>query len=334
MPANLTPEYLKAELEYKRAETIEEKVACLQRMLAVMPKHKGTDKLQAELRRRLAKLRDEAESQGRRKVLSRRIKPEGAGQIILVGPPNSGKSSLLRALTNAHPLIADYPCSTREPLPGMMEFEDILIQLVDMPPVFPGYCESFVFDNIRAANAMLLVVDITAPDPVRDFNTTLALLKDKHIEPIPHGFPATTHKGIPTIAYLLALNKADLDPDGTLAALIREEISSKVRTTVISAHTGFGLEELKRELFLVLNVIRIYTKEPGKPPDLRSPYTIPRGSTVLEFAARVHHDFAEHFKSARVWGSARFNGQAVPRDHVLADRDVVELSADTPAGFR
>ncbi|MGQ9660884.1 MAG: GTPase [Kiritimatiellia bacterium] len=121
MPANLTPEYLKAEQDYKRAETLEEKIACLQRMLAVIPKHKGTDKLQAELRRRLARLREEAESPKGRQGVSRRIKPEGAGQIVLVGPPNSGKSSLLRALTNAQPLVANYPCSTREPLPGMME---------------------------------------------------------------------------------------------------------------------------------------------------------------------------------------------------------------------
>jgi len=325
MPANLSPEYFKAEQEYRVARTPEEKLACLERMLSVIPKHKGTDRMQADLKRRIAGLRDTLERRSKKKGPSYRVKPEGAGQVMLVGPPNSGKSTLLAALTHAEPVIADYPCTTREPVPGMAPYEGIQIQLVDLPPVWREHCESFVFDNIRACDGALVVLDLGAADPVRDLTDTLAFLREKHIELAParrNGEPP----GAGGIESLLVLNKSDLDPDGEVARLAREMMDVPLPVHVISARERTGLTELVADLFRLLHVVRIYSKQPGTPPDLDSPYTLPVGSTALDFAAHVHKDFADHFRGARVWGSAKFDGQTVQRDHVLADRDVVELT--------
>jgi ribosome-interacting GTPase 1 len=327
MPANLTPEYRKAEQEYKAASRPDERLACLQRMLSVMPKHKGTDKLQGDIKRRIALLKKGQQERGRKKGPSYRVRPEGAGQIMLVGPPNSGKSTLLAALTHAEPHIADYPCTTLEPMPGMARWKDIQFQLVDLPPVWRGHSESFVFDNIRGGDGTVVLVDVSAPDPVGDIQETLAILGEKHLEPVPpRRDEESDDPGLDDTECLLVLNKADLDPDGGVVSLIREMMDTPLPVTVISAKTGAGLDALSEAMFRLLHMMRIYTKEPGKPADRDEPYAVPAGSTVLEFAERVHKDFAEQFKSARVWGSAKFDGQTVQRDHVLQDGDVVELA--------
>jgi len=327
MPANLTPEYRKAEQEYRAARTPDEKLACLQHMLSVIPKHKGTDRLQGDIKRRIARLKDTVQAQTKKRGPSYRIKPEGAGQVMLVGQPNSGKSSLVTALTHARPEIAAYPCTTREPVPGMLDYEAVHIQLVDLPPVWREHCESFVFDNIRACDAVLVVVALDSSDPVADLDETLAFLEEKHIALVPAlDEPPDPESEDGGIEHLLVLNKADLDPDGKKASTTRQKLGGAPHARVVSAETTAGLDELAADIFAMLHVIRIYTKEPGKPPDLDTPYTVPIGCTTIEFAASVHKDFAEHFKSARVWGSAKFDGQVVQRDHVLQDRDVVELS--------
>ena len=136
MPANLTPEYLAAEEEFKSAQSHEEKIAALERMLSTVPKHKGTEKLQADIKRRLSRERKEGHKKGgARTVPFWLVKKEGAGQVALIGPPNAGKSSLLAALTNARPEVADYPFTTHAPTPGMMAYENIQVQLIDLPPV-------------------------------------------------------------------------------------------------------------------------------------------------------------------------------------------------------
>lgn len=327
MPANLTPEYFNAEKEYKAAKTPEEKLVGLQRMLSVIPKHKGTDKLQADLRRRISQLKERLEQRTKKKGPSFRVKPEGAGQMTLIGPPNSGKSALLAALSNAEPEIADYPFTTREPAPGMVHYKDVQIQLVDLPPVSREHCESFVFDNIKVSDGALLVIDLGAPDPVEDLSQTLDVLQGKRISLVPPEADALeAEPGVAVVRSLLVLNKSDLDPDGELTALIREMIDSPLPFHVVSAQERVGLDGLVADIFDLLHVIRVYSKQPGKPPDLDAPFTTPIGTTVLDFAGRVHKDFAENLKSARIWGSAKFDGQIVQRDYVLQDGDIVELS--------
>ncbi|NQT94703.1 MAG: 50S ribosome-binding GTPase [Lentisphaerae bacterium] len=327
MPANLTPEYMKAEQEYRRASTPEDKLSCLRHMLSVIPKHKGTDKLQGDLKHRIARLKEAVDRGSRKKGPSYRVRPEGAGQIMLVGSPNSGKSALLGAMSHAEPEVADYPCTTREPVPGMVEFEGVQIQLVDLPPVWREHCESFVFDNIKACDAVLLVADLSSPDPAENVREILAFLGEKHVSLVPaRAEESAAELGRETVEYQLVLTKADLDPDGDVAAVVTRELGGEIPVRVVSVNTGKGLDALPGDMFRLLRVIRVYSKEPGGPADHTSPFAVPIGCTVFEFAGHVHHDFAEQFKSARVWGSSKFDGQTVERNFVLQDRDIVELS--------
>ncbi|RJP33405.1 MAG: TGS domain-containing protein [Candidatus Omnitrophota bacterium] len=328
MPANLTPDYINAEKEYKAAKTPEEKLVCLQRMLSVIPKHKGTDKLQADLKKRISQLKVTCEQRTRKKGPSYRIRPEGAGQIALVGPPNSGKSSILKALTHAEPEIADYPFTTREPIPGMAHYKDIQIQLVDLPPISKEHCETFVFDNIKGADGLLLVIDLSAADPVEDYEQVVEILESRRIVPVPPETLdfAVERPGDVAIRSILLLTKCDLDVDGELLTLIQEMIDTPLPLVVISAETKTGIEELPAKLFEMLHIIRVYSKQPGKSPDMEAPFTIPIGANVMDFAGVVHKDFAEHLKSARLWGSSKFDGQIVQRDHILQDGDILELS--------
>lgn len=327
MPANLTPDYYRVEEEYKSAKTPDEKLACLHRMLAVMPKHKGTDKLQADLKRRISQLKERQELKTRKKGPSFRVKPEGAGQIMLIGPPNSGKSALLAALSHAEPEVADYPFTTHEPLPGMVSYRDIKIQFVDLPPVCREHCESFVFDNIRGCDGALAIVDLNAEDPAIDFQQIAEILREKHLYLIPPGESGESDDlTIKRIPALLVLNKCDADPGGELIELVREMLGAPLPFYAISTKTKDGLDALIQAAFDLLNVIRVYTKQPGKPPDLHAPFTTPTGSTVMQFAELVHKDFVRNLKSARVWGSSKFDGQIVQHDHVLQDGDIIELS--------
>jgi ribosome-interacting GTPase 1 len=326
MPANLTPEYLDAERAFKEAATTPEKIAALEHMLAVIPKHKGTEKMRGELRRKLARLRQETE-RARRAGPSRsaplyHVDKEGAGQVALAGAPNTGKSLLLRRLTAAAPEVADYPFTTRHPVPGMMLFEDIQIQLVDLPPLDPQYGEAWVPQAIRAADAALIVVDLAALELLDEVENTLAVLERAKIavekrSELPYGFVARPA--------LLVANKLDCPGARDNFTALVELYGQRFPAVAVSAESGEGLEALKRAVFDLLGIIRVYTKERGKKPDLTAPYVLKAGSTVADLAARVHKDFLAHLKFARLWGHGRFEGQMVHRDHVLADRDVVEL---------
>jgi len=326
MPANLTPDYLEAEKEFKSAKTTGQKVEALEKMLATIPRHKGTEKLQADLKRRLSKLR--AGQAGREKGpvsrlgLIHRVEKEGAGQVVLVGPPNSGKSQLVRSLTHATPEVADYPFTTRIPLPGMMAFEDIQIQLVDLPPLHPDFPESWLYQIIRNADAGLLVVDLSDPDLLEDLETTLAEARDARINLGAGPAPAP---GWVSLKTLLVGNKTDASGAAEDLEILKELYGTRFSILQVSALTGVGLPEFRRSVFDLLELVRVYTKAPGKKVELQSPYVLKRGSCLMDLAAHVHHDFLTQLKYARVWGHGKFEGQMVNRDYVLADKDVVEL---------
>jgi small GTP-binding protein len=324
MAANLTPEYLEAEKRFKGAKTTDEKVEGLEQMLATIPRHKGTEKLQADLKRRLSKLRA---GQQRRPVsragLMHRVEKEGAGQVVLVGPPNSGKSQLLRSLTRAAPEVADYPFTTRAPLPGMMVFEDVQIQLVDLPPVHPDFPETWLYQTIRNADAALLVVDLSDPDLLEDLETTLAELRKAKVE-LGRTAPPNSVGGM-GLRTILVGNKLDASGAVEDLEILKELYRDRFPIVQISANTGEGLEQLRRASFDLLALVRVYTKAPGKKRDLTAPYVLKRGSHLMDLAAMVHHDFLTQLKFARVWGHGRFEGQMVNRDYQLVDKDVIEL---------
>ncbi len=317
MPANLPPEYYEAEKKFKEAPPGPAKVAALEELIATVPKHKGTDKLRADLRRRLSKLREEATKKkgGRGDLFT--VTKEGAAQVALVGFTNSGKSSVLAALTNAKPMIAQYPVTTLMPLQGMMPYEDIQIQLVDLPPVGNESTDGWVSGILRTADILLLVIDL-ADAPKMQAELLIGQLEEWNIH-----LEEGADKGVIKRA-VIAANKSDAP--GALEGF--KTLSGKypnVPTIKISSTGKEGLEELRQALFDAAGIIRAYTKEPGKDADMGRPFTLPMGSTVLDLAGMVHKDFSAGLKFACIWGSSKFPGQRVQRDYELKDKDVVEL---------
>jgi hypothetical protein len=325
MPANLTPAYHAAEQRFRQAHTPDEKIAALEEMLAVIPKHKGTDRLQGDLKSRIAKLRKQEGKKGGRKGFSYMVHREGSGQVALVGPANTGKSSLVARLTLAHPDVADYPYTTREPVPGMMPFENVAIQLVDLPPLSEEHLDPWIFDVVRAADLFWLVVG--AEDPLSDMESARRLLRNGRIEVRPAGEPEPD--GVPpgwrSRKALLVVTGLDRPgASGNVSALV-ELLDRRWPVVPVSSTTGHGLEELRRRTFEALEIVRVYTKQPGKPPDLDGPFTVPRGATVGDLAERIHKDVLAHMKFARLWGKSVYDGQTVQREHILEEGDVVEI---------
>jgi ribosome-interacting GTPase 1 len=327
MAANLTPQYLEAEAEYKKAQSAEDKLVCLRKMYALMPKHKASEKLQAELKTKIKHASDEVEAERHKKRggVSYKVPRQGAGQVTLVGPPNSGKSRLLTRLTRAAPEVAPYPFTTHQPTAGMMDWEDVRIQLIDLPPITADVMEGWVSSMVRAADTAVLVVDLADDDG--PFAAEAVLEKLASHKTVLVGMPPADVEdySIEYVRTMLVANKSDADGATDRLEIVREMLGSRFPFQVIAAEHGTGLEELREAIYRFLNVIRVYSKLPGKPPDKTAPFTCPVGSSVADFAGLVHRDYAEKLKSARIWGTGVFDGQAVGREHVLADKDVVEL---------
>ncbi|KPJ59730.1 MAG: hypothetical protein AMJ46_10295 [Latescibacteria bacterium DG_63] len=329
MPANLPPQYHEIEKKYREAKNPSEKLSFLREMLSVLPKHKGTEKLQGDLKRRISKLQNQLQKS--RKV-SRRpygfsVHREGAAQIVLVGPANSGKSSVLGALTRAEPEIAQYPFTTRKPLPGMMQFEDIQIQLIDTPPVMEGSVEQWFVQLVMNADAVLLVLDVASPSVLKELEMVKQQLALNTI--LLWDFPNTrspqSSEQMCIKKTLVLGNKTDLGPPTEAIQLLTETLGENTKLILFSAAGTSAVDLLKRQLFEMLELVRIYTKVPGKKPDLGKPFVLKGGSTILDVATLVHKDFRANLKSARIWGSGAFDGQYVQRDHVVEDGDVIEL---------
>lgn len=311
MPANLSPDFHAAEDEYRHAESAQDKIAALEKMFAALPKHKGTEKMQADIRRRLSQARKESQKKGAAHAAPFYLVPrEGAGQVVLLGPANSGKSSLVRALTHARPEVADFPFTTRMPMPGMMKFENVQIQLVDLPAIAAEFTEPWTPQVVRNSNTSVLVVDVNDPGDLEEIEFIEQSLVEWHL-PSPR---------------LLVGNKIDGPGGPENFAALEDLYRDRYRCLPVSTSTGEGLGQFARSVFDLLSLVRVYTKAPGKKADLSAPYTLKRGSTVLDAAFHVHKDFAEHLKFARLFRKEGVrDGLMVERQHVIEDEDILEF---------
>jgi len=327
MPTNVPPQYLEVEKKLQTTSDPMERKEIYEELLSIVPKHKGTDKLQALLKTKISKLKAQLE---KKTAVSRSgptysIEKAGAGQVVLIGPPNSGKSSLLKSLTNADPKVADYPFSTHTAAPAMMPYENIQIQLIDTPPVTEDYIEVWHTELIKNADAVLFVLDLGRPDPFEDLLMVMAKLEEKRIEFVENGAEIHSSRQIPYEKNLVIANKSDLDPAGEKIRALDREIEGMFPMIPVSAKTEDNLGELKSRIFSMLKILRVYSKTPGKDVNRKDPYVFRTGSTLVDMAKAVHKDFAQKLKFARIWGTNKYQGQKVNRDYILEDEDIIEL---------
>jgi len=324
MPANLTPDYFKAEQWYREATTAQEKILALEQMLAVMPKHKGTDHLKADIRRKLSALKEGEEKRHKAGAADIFHVPRmGAGQVVLLGMPNSGKSSIVEVLTNAKVHVADFPFATSAPVPGMMNFEGVHIQVVDMPPITAEIVMPGQVGTYRNCDLIAIVIDLSAGVEEQwkvclEFLATRSLLLDERTTGRDERGNVLGKRAI------CICTKCDSAREGA-AEKIRQLCGNRFEVIVVSVETGEGMGELPKLLFKQLKIIRVYAKPPGKKPDMNEPFTIPEGSTVHDLASTIHRELAEKLKHARIWGTGVYEGQNVQKNHVLQDKDIVEL---------
>ena len=339
MPANLSPEYKAAEAAFRKARDPRERLDYLHEMLRTIPKHKGTDHLQADIKSRIKELSEELEAPKKggaaRSGPPLVIRPQGAAQLALIGPPNAGKSALHVRLTGSHAQVAPYPFTTQFPEPGMMRHEDVHFELVDLPAVSPEHPVPWLAGTLQTADACLLVVDLGEPACVEQVQALHAVLRAKRVTLTDRwtgeaSAPAATDANDDPFAIklpaLMLANKADLVADEAAEVdVFRELTGLKYPALAVSAVTGQGLGEVGAWLFGHLGIVRVYTKAPGKPAEKDRPFTLRRGQTVEDAARLVHKDLAHSLKYARVWSKTGISGQHVGREHALADGDVVEL---------
>lgn len=379
MPINASYEYYKAESKYQQASSPQAKLEALYEMARFAPSHKGGENLRKEISRKIAKLKTEiekAEAQAaKRSGGSLAVRKEGAGQIVLVGLPNSGKSTVLKALTNADVEIADYEFTTTSPQVGMMDFFGAKIQLVELPAIIEGSSQgkalgTQLLSMVRTADAVVLVLD--AQNAVSEFevlqrecNAVGIRLNEK---PPAIVIRQGEYKGI-SVSGLKFLKVALTDFEAFLkthgifnaAVIVREPVVSlkqvadvlnsklvykralalvNAKTKPIEKKDGFfltnfshcffsvpsELDEFKKDLFLLLDKVVVYTKKPGQDPDLSRPLVLETGSSVLDLARIVHKELGEKIQHAKLFGqNARFKGQKVPRDYELQNFDIIEI---------
>jgi len=327
MPANLPPQYFETEKKLKTAKTPQERINILEELLSIVPKHKGTEKLQALLKTKIAKLKSSIQKKPKiaKQSLTHQIEKAGAGQIVLVGAPNAGKSSLIEILTNANPEIADYPFTTRVPYPAMMIYENIQIQLVDTPPITPEYMEFWYPEMIKMADGILLVLDLASPKQLEVFQTIRTKLAEKKVEIA--GEEKDSWQGINGFQKktLVAANKIDLPQAPENLAALEKDLPPEFTIVTVSASRGDNLEELRKGIFDFLDILRVYSKVPGKKVEFNEPFVFRKGSNLMDLAKAVHKDFARKLKYARIWGKNKYQGQKVNRDYILEDEDIIEL---------
>jgi ribosome-interacting GTPase 1 len=329
MPANLTPQYSAAEEAYKKAKTSEEKLACLKTMFQLLPKHKHTEKMQADLKTKMAVTRDEIEKKKAipaKTTSIAKIPKQGAGQVVILGAPNVGKSSIICKVTKASSTVAPYPFTTRDPIPGMMETDEIRLQLIDLPPITKDHLESWQANMIRNADAALLVIDLGDDDGLTATQEVLDRLAEAKIK-LSFDDSTDADPEYDWTRCLVVGTKCDLPDADFRRELYADLVGANTKWTCLSCTTDQGVAEFKTAVFQLLGLVRIYSKQPGKPLVKKDPFTVPNGSTIIDLAESIHQDLAKTFKHARIWGTGVIDGQTVSRDHELHDLDVVEIHA-------
>jgi len=327
VPANLTPQYHKAEREYRTAETAVDRVQCLETMLRIIPKHKGTDRLQGELRAKLKEARVEVqvEASAPKSTRTFRISKQGAGTVFIIGPPNSGKSRLVAELTNAEPNVEPYPFTTREPLSAMMPVHDVMVQLVDTPPVTASNLEPYLLNFVRSSELTILCFNGSSDDaPQEVFDVIEQFRQRKTVLSAESGFDDDDFSIVHVPTLLVLTHAADEDVD------IRREFFSELSPpelpiALVDFDQGIHIEELRAAIYEALSVIRVYTKRPGQSADSEAPLTFPQGATVEDFALKLHQDLFDTLQFAKVLSRGSDNYTRVNRDYELSDGDTVEL---------
>ena len=327
MPTNLPADYFNAEERFRSATTTEDKIKYLEEMMGTIPKHKGTDHLRADLRKKLSKLKTAATSKksSKKHVSAYHINKEGAGQIIIIGTTNVGKSSLVANQTNADPEVSAVPFTTWSALPGMMMIDNIHVQLIDTPPISEEYIDPEFLNLIRRVDLVLIMIDLHA-NPVQQFEFVLQKLQENRIAPKHLEGKIEVEGFLLHVPTLVVVNKYDSEEFEEHYQIFQELLGQDYPMVPVSVQTGHNMDTLKQTIFEKLSVIRVYSKAPGKDVDKTAPFVVDQGIELGDFAGKVHKDFQENLKSAKIWGtSADFPGQMVSRDHVLEDEDVVEL---------
>ena len=327
MPTNLPADYFNAEERFRSATTTEDKIKYLEEMMGTIPKHKGTDHLRADLRKKLSKLKTAATSKktSKKQVSAYHINKEGAGQIIIIGTTNVGKSSLVANQTNADPEISAVPFTTWSAMPGMMMIDNIQVQLIDTPPISDEYIDPEFLNLIRRVDLALIMIDLHA-NPVQQFEFVLKKLQENRIAPKHLEGKIEVEGFLLHVPTLVVVNKYDSEEFEEHYQIFQELLGQEYPMVPVSVQTGHNMDTLKHTIFEKLGVIRVYSKAPGKDVDKTAPFVVDQGIELGDFAGKVHKDFQKNLKSAKIWGtSADFPGQMVSRDHVLEDEDVVEL---------
>ncbi len=314
MPANLPPTYYKLKHEHEAAKTDEERLRLLEEMLRIVPKHKGSEKVVSDIRRRIAAHKRAPAEKGKgsgKRSYSEHIPKQGAGQIVLFGPPNGGKSQILAKFTNANAEVSATPYTTTTPLVGMLRYENIQFQLIDTPSIMPDYVLPTVMTLIRNADLVLPVISLASDNLLDDLDTVMQLLNE-------------VDDDISEDEYLIVANQLDATGADERLEILKEFYGETLQIYPISAETGDGKEVLLQGLYEALEILRVYPKAPGKAIERDDPIVLPVGSTVLDAAVGLHKDF-EAFKFARIWGPQWHDGQSVSRNDVVYDGDIVEF---------
>ncbi|MHC4104825.1 MAG: GTPase [Planctomycetota bacterium] len=322
MPTNVPPEYRKAEEAYRAAKTADEKLERLEDMIALLPKHKGTEHLYADLKRRVSALKKQLESGDKKSRHGSFVEfvRQGAAQVILIGPPNSGKSSILKVLTKAHPEVGDYPFTTNQMQPGMAVYEDIQIQLVDTPPVTAEFIPRHLLGIVRKSDGVLLVADMSNDSALDDIDAVFEIFSARHVRFVREKEPENRD----SVLCRVIANKMDVPGSNSRLELLQQMLGDTLDIYPLTSMGEENVSQLPAMIFNWLKIVRVYTKAPGEKARRVCPHTVFAGQSVSDICELVHKDFFEKLRFARLWRGSEAP-VTVSRNELVKDGDMIEL---------